>query len=148
MELYAYANGNPISYTDPLGLWSVTAGGYWGAGGEVTVGNDEGQWFLTMRFGYGIGGGWYVDPEGKIPGSEPADRTCGGAVLSVSGQAGANLGPYGVGTELGVAHNYRDRVSSVYGSPPGFSIAGEFLPELHAGVSVGGQITLYKGARR
>jgi hypothetical protein len=113
---------------------------------EFTYGNDEGNDFFTLRFGWGFGGGWSIDPEGKIPGSAPVNRSCGGAVLSASLQGGANLGPYGALTELGAARNYRDSVSSIYGSSPGFNVAGEFAPELHAAVSIGGQITFYKGA--
>jgi RHS repeat-associated protein len=35
INFYAYARGNPISYTDPLGLWSFTIGGYVGIGTEL-----------------------------------------------------------------------------------------------------------------
>jgi hypothetical protein len=59
-------------------------------------------------------------------------------------QGGVNLGPYAVSTELGAARNYQTSTSSVYGSPPGFNVAGEVAPDIHAAVSIGGQITLYR----
>jgi hypothetical protein len=50
---YAYVGGNPVSNTDPLGLWSVTFEGYNGVGGGITIGRDPntGQPFMNMRAG-------------------------------------------------------------------------------------------------
>ena len=53
-----YVEGNPVSYADPLGLWSVTVGAYLGVGGQMTFGNDGGNGFMTARFGFGLGGNW------------------------------------------------------------------------------------------
>ena len=80
VTVYAYADGNPISYTDPLGLWSVDLGGYVGAGGEVIFGSDNGHGFLTVRLGFGIGVAAEFDRKGGIPGgtARPSSAGSGG----------------------------------------------------------------------
>jgi RHS repeat-associated protein len=144
-NLYAYVGGNPISNVDPLGLWSVTVGGYAGIGTEVSFGVDNGHFFLTDRWGFGFGGGIGYDPEGGIPGGTRETGCRGGVVLSDSFQAGGNLGPLGVGTEVGAFRNYTTGASDIFGSPPHFVGGGEWRPVIRGVVSVGGQITLYTG---
>ena len=60
LNKFIYAEGNPLMFTDPLGLWSVTVGGYAGVGGQMTFGNDGGNGFMTARFGFGLGGGIHL----------------------------------------------------------------------------------------
>ena len=71
-NLYAYVGGDPVGLTDPIGLWSITFGGYSGAGGEVTFGRDPNtcQGFMSGKFGFGVGGGAKWDPRGGRPGSD------------------------------------------------------------------------------
>jgi len=64
VNLYGYVLNDPVNLIDPLGLWSVTYGGYFGVGGEVTFGNDSGNGFMTGRFGFGLGLGVSYDPNG------------------------------------------------------------------------------------
>lgn len=138
-NLYAYANGDPILNIDPLGLWSFTFGGYAGIGTEITFGRECGHWFVTDRFGFGIGGGFMWDPKGGVPGG--TGGTPYGGVLSVSGQAGANLGPVGGNLELGVERNYQTRESKFFGGK-GADLTSDRWG-LHGAASFGGQITLY-----
>ncbi len=38
---YVRVRNNPLRFIDPTGFWSVTVGGYFGIGGEVTFGNSR-----------------------------------------------------------------------------------------------------------
>ena len=140
-----YVEGNPVSYADPLGLWSVTVGAYLGVGGQMTFGNDGGNGFMTARFGFGLGGGASYNPTGGIPGPVPQHPSSGGVVLSCSAKANFNAGPLSSSLEKGVARNYSNAESAVYG---GASASGrDRFSGLGASGSFGGQITIYSGKK-
>lgn len=143
-NFYAYVGGNPVTYIDPLGLWSFTFGGYIGPGIEITFGNDSGNHFMTARIGLGFGMGASYDPNGGLPGDTPENRCKSGEILSASAQASFNAGPVNTGVELGAARNYRDEESSIYGGPS-FGATSERWG-LGASASIGGQFTVYNGA--
>ena len=142
----AFAN-NPLRWSDPTGLWSITIGGYAGAGGEITFGNDSGNRFITARVGFGLGGGVSYDPTGGIPGQEPNDRCNPGTVLAVSGKAGAGAGPAGTSLEGGAARNYSNQESGFYGGPGVEGTGDKPSKGLHASASFGGQVTAYSGKK-
>ena len=145
LNRYAYADGAPTMYTDPLGLWSATVGAYVGVGGQMTFGNDGGNGFMTARFGFGLGGGASYSPTGGVPGPAPQDPTSGGVVLSCSAKANFNAGPLSASLEKGVARNYSNAESATYG---GASASGrDRFTGLGASGSVGGQITIYSGRK-
>jgi len=144
LSFYAYVNGSPISYADPLGLWSFTFGGYLGPGIEITFGNDGGNHFMTARIGIGVGMGASYDPNGGLPGDAPENRRKSGEILSASAQVGFNAGPLNAGAEIGAARNYRDGESSIYGGPS-YGATSEIWG-LGASASIGGQLTVYNGA--
>ena len=143
---YAYANNNPLKYIDPTGLWSITAGGYMGVGGQIIFGQDDGNGFLTVRFGFGKGGGASYNVTGGIPGPTPNDRTQGGVVLSLSAKANFSAGPLQAYLEGGDARNYSNEESSFYGTGQGLSFRNTFTG-IDASGSVGGQFTIYSGRR-
>ncbi|MDR3390939.1 MAG: RHS repeat-associated core domain-containing protein [Sulfuriferula sp.] len=143
VDFYTYVGGNPLTRIDPLGLWSVTFGGYIGPGFEITFGNDGGNGFMTGRIGLGVGAGFSYDPNGEMPGPPPRDRCGGGVVLSASGQAHFSFGPGNTDIEVGAARNYSNQQSSLYGGPA-FSFSPSF-DGLAAVGSIGGQITIYSG---
>lgn len=147
LNSYGYAAQNPLRWIDPTGLWSISIGGYAGAGGEIVFGRDSGNGFFTFRFGFGLGGGVSYDPNGGIPGQEPKDRCEPGTVLSVSGKGGFGLGPFGTSLEGGVARNYSNQESGFYGGPSIEGTSDRPSKGLHASASFGGQITAYSGSR-
>ena len=55
LNLYAYAAGNPVFFTDPLGLWQITVAGGVGYAGRLTFGSNSGRTNLGFAFGYGVG---------------------------------------------------------------------------------------------
>ncbi|GEM_PF-973907 len=147
LNSYVYTANNPLRWIDPTGLWSISIGGYLGAGGEMTFGRDSGNGFFTARVGFGVGGGVSYDPLGGIPGQEPKDRCKPGTVLSVSGKGGFGLGPFGTSLEGGVARNYSNQESGFYGGPSIEGTSDRPSRGLHASASFGGQITAYSGSR-
>jgi RHS repeat-associated protein len=94
---YAYADGNAISEIDPLGLWSVKGSAYAGWGGSVTLGYDNGQFFVRAGLGVGLGGGVKVYPQGNFPTSPSGGCGCGShAFIGSSGSLSASFGPASV----------------------------------------------------
>ncbi|MDA8447740.1 RHS repeat-associated core domain-containing protein, partial [Paracidovorax valerianellae] len=75
---FGYVGGNPISLADPTGLWAVDIGGFWGAGMNFSFGYDTSvqRGFLSMQFGYGVGGGVTWSPDGGLPTGQAALVEC------------------------------------------------------------------------
>ena len=88
MNSYAYAGGNPLSYVDPLGLWSMSLGGYAGVGAEIIFGSENGHRFLTARLGFGDGIVAEFDPRGGVPGGRELTECHSGLVLAGSIKGG------------------------------------------------------------
>ncbi|GKS87502.1 DUF6531 domain-containing protein [Acidovorax sp. SUPP1855] len=99
---FAYVAGNPVSFYDPKGLWAVDIGGFWGAGMNFSFGYDTGvqRGFLSMQFGYGVGGGVTWSPEGGLPSGQAALVECNHdqTFIELFGKAGVS----GVGSNLDV----------------------------------------------
>lgn len=115
--VYAYANGNPISHRDPLGLWSFSFSGYAGFGGAIEFGQDEdtGAWFYGGRLGIGFDVGWSLDPNGKRPGAEQTGSCGPSTTVGTFGSAGINVGPlqwaleeFGGGIDLNSGKTYSE----------------------------------------
>jgi RHS repeat-associated protein len=140
---YSYANNNPISRIDPLGLWSFQIGLYGGFGGAVIIGQDPstGAWFYGGRIGIGLDAGISFDPNGKRPGAEKKSA-CGdegaGTTVGTFGDYGVNAGPlqypieqFGGGVDITSGQPYSE--GPTLGSPAftlgngkGFDVGGSF----------------------
>jgi len=150
LNTYAYVGDNPLSNLDPLGLWSITIGGYYIVGGEVTIGTDDGHLFVTTRVGFGIGGGVDVDPDGGIPGITKATGCAGGFVLSASVKGDLGFGPlWNGGFEAGAFNNVIANVQNFYGEGHAGTVdlskEAFLLNEgFHGSISIGAQTTLYR----
>ena len=139
INTYAYVGGNPVSFVDPMGLDSYTVGGYLGVGGEVTLGFDNGQNFMTFRIGFGIGGGASYDPQGKVPKpSEGTNTQCpDGITTSLTLAGGLSMGNLGATAEAGIGRNQATGATGFVGGLGGNGNIGT-----RAQISFGPQITL------
>lgn len=99
LNMYNYADGNPLSKIDPLGLWVFSFEGYWGYGGGLSIGYKNGTWEVLGRFGLGVGLGVSVEPFG---GPSKHSKSCGrGLIARSSGKAGIGAGVGLGGVQIG-----------------------------------------------
>lgn len=70
INLYMYANSDPVSHRDPLGFICLGASAYAGVGGGVSGCYEDGKWSLCSEVGAGAGGGLSVNPFGKVARTE------------------------------------------------------------------------------
>ena len=117
INTYAYANGNPVSNTDPLGLWSVEVGGYLGGGGSLTFGRDpaSGSGFMSVKLGKGLGFGAAYDPLGGRAGGDASQCKKGGVGVGFFAEAGGNWGPASAKIEGNWGRNFMSWFSSSAG---------------------------------
>ena len=71
INTYSYVSNSPFSNIDPYGLWSISFGLFTGLGWEMSFGKDDltCQKFISIKLGYGLGGGFKWDKFGGRPGS-------------------------------------------------------------------------------
>jgi len=131
----------PCRTEEDRDTWALTLGGYDVLGFELQFGQDQGNNFVTLRFGFGIGGGISYTPYASIPGPALENRNQDGFVLSASGQAKFAAGPLSAKLEGGAARNYAEGVSGPYGGP-NFSFRNRTLG-IGASGSIAGQATYY-----
>jgi RHS repeat-associated protein len=105
---FGYVEGNPLSFSDPMGLWSVEASLHVGIGGSMTFGRDPstGRGFLSGKFGVGLGTGFQYDPLGGRPGGGDGDKSKWGAGVGFYGEAGGALGPISGKLEGTIGRNF------------------------------------------
>jgi RHS repeat-associated protein len=149
MNLYAYVLGDPVSLVDPLGLWSVSLSGFAGPGASFTFGqNPNGSGFVSLQFGFGLGGGVKYDPFGQQQGYSPYQGTAWGLGLGLYAQGDFNAGYIYAGAFTNVGRNYSACGSDPYANGPtwrtGFRGA---ISGINATAHAGGQITIFGGGK-
>ena len=143
---HTYVEGDPVSFVDLTGLASTTIGFFPGVGGQVTFGqNPNGSGFMSFQFGWGIGGGFTYNPDGKQPGYEECQGNSWGASLGVYGQASFRAGPLGTSLGANLGRSYRSTGSDIYGGFPRSAGAKDKTLGLSGSVSGGGQFTVFGG---
>ena len=136
----------PCEYGPSTASGAFSAGVYRGAGGEVTMGLDNGHDFVTVRTGFGFGGGGSYNPKGGMP-IQPADHSQSGAIRSVTAKFDFSIGvPWtrfsaSFNAEFGPAYSSRDGFGWVADLDPEIGVMAK--KGLHAGGSVGAQLTFY-----
>jgi len=100
VNTYAYVGGNPLSYTDPYGLWALS-GSFFdlvGGGFELT-GEDWHVASISFSGGVGIGAGLSLDPNAapKNKETDPCAKS-GSNAIGLFAKAGASYD--GIGAEL------------------------------------------------
>ncbi len=85
---FIYADANPLSLTDPLGLWSIGSELYGGIGGGITFTCSDGKMEITSRLGTGLGGGFGFDPNQAI---SPHAVSNAGSIARAFGTVGAEV---------------------------------------------------------
>lgn len=142
INYYSAFKNNPINKTDPLGLWSVSIGGYYGWGGGIVFGrNPGGDTFISFRAGYGIGGGVSFNPRGTSPGYDPCNKPkLFGVGVGGYGEGSVGLGPAyaGVSGNAGVNVEYQ-RANPYAGAGPEYGL--DWGWSLRGGAAAGIEIT-------
>ena len=109
-NLYVYGSDNPLAFLDVLGLWQVTIGGAYGAGGYISFGKNSGRWNISGAAGLGLGANFGWDPS-----DSPVYEVSEGFAASVGVEAQAELqvlhaldlsGQSAVSAEADRANNY------------------------------------------
>jgi RHS repeat-associated protein len=142
---YAYADGDPLSAMDPLGLWSVSGSVYAGPGAAISFGRSHGCGFLTLRIGLGVGFGIGLDKEGSFPGIPSTPPGLYKFTIAATVKGALRSGPWGTEAEVGAARDY-----GTHESKPVFEASPATLQALwgvEAERSVGFSVTGYGGAK-
>ena len=106
--------------------------------------NPGGGFFLSFRYGYGIGGGLSYNPKGTSPGWDPCrEHGLFNVGAGVYGGASVGLGP----AYAGLSGNAGVNIENPTGIFPYYSAGPEYGLDwgwsLRAGAAVGGEITFY-----
>lgn len=100
-NLYQFNGNNPVAYTDPFGLWSISvqfcSHGVGGVCGQLTFGRENGQTLFRVRAGVGVGAGVQAVARDAVPGS---GRPAPGGAVHVGFVANAGVGIAHAGADV------------------------------------------------
>lgn len=129
-----------------MGLDSWTIGFFPGVGAQVTFGqNPNGSGFMSLQFGWGIGGGITDNPLGQAPGYCSCSGSSWTLGYGVYGQASFRAGPVGANVGANLGRSANSCSNDLYGSLTKNGGAKDQVGGYNASVSGGGQLTLSGG---
>jgi len=124
INFYGYVQNNPINAIDSDGLWSIIFSYYWGYGGSLTFGSDEGQRFVRVAGGVGVGAGIQYKPQGRFPESADTSPCETKGFIGSSVDVSASLGPISGGYEgyagVGISKETKGDLKVKYKEEGGF----------------------------
>ncbi len=124
VNVYVYVSNNPVSFWDPLGLFSFGMSAYEGIGGGFKISWVPGKGFSTcFEIGIGLGGGIDVNPTGGL------DKTDVSSVFELGG----NAGPLGISLQA----KHGEKCGDSFGAKV---TAGPFSYDTSSGFSAGGSV--------
>ena len=148
INTYGYVSGNSLSYVDPRGLESWTIGFFPGVGGQITFGrNPNGSGFISLQFGWGIGGGFTYNPLGQQPGFTYCQNDSWGIGTGIYGQGSLRAGPIGANLGANLGRNFTSSDSELYGGLTKSGGINDQIRGFSASISGGGQLTIFGGGK-
>lgn len=117
-----------------------------GVGGQLSFGqNPSGSGFVSVQFGWGIGGGITYNPLGSQPGYDGCQGGSWGVGTGLYTQASARAGPVGASVGANLGRNFMSSGSKLYGGLTKSGGLKDQMSGVSASVSGGGQVTVFGG---
>jgi RHS repeat-associated protein len=145
---YSFADADSLRQVDPDGHESITIGLFAGLGAQATFGrNPNGSGFMTLQFGWGIGGGLTYNPLGRQPGHDDCQGASWGSTAGLYAQVNLRAAFAAANAGVNFGRVYRSSGSALYGGPTANANLRD--PQgawgVNATASAGGQLSAFGG---